>query len=146
MEYVQRIKQRLPPELYQEFLDILDMYKRPQPSEVSGPQAQFSMRIARLFQDAPDLLSEFQSFAPMLPNADMFSGEVGMIERDDRLVRGAKRKAADTPLLSSTAAVGGSQKKRKRPTEREKEREREREREREEREREREMRLSQNKV
>ena len=35
MEYVQRIKQRLPSELYLEFLDILERYKRPGADEVS---------------------------------------------------------------------------------------------------------------
>lgn len=34
MEYVTRIKQRLAPDQYQEFLDLLEMYKRPVTDEV----------------------------------------------------------------------------------------------------------------
>ena len=78
----------------------------------------------------------------MMPSADVFSsGEAGIADRDDRLARGAKRKAGDT-LIPPAGTVGAVPKKRKRPVDREKERERERDRE----EGERELRLAQNKV
>ncbi|KAH8116132.1 hypothetical protein DFH11DRAFT_1263530 [Phellopilus nigrolimitatus] len=61
MEYVTKIKQHFAgrADLYQEFIDILGLYKR---SPVD--QDQLAARTARLFRDAPDLFSGLQHFMP----------------------------------------------------------------------------------
>jgi len=61
MAYVTKIKQRFGDRthLYQEFLDILGLCK-----SFPVDETQVASRLATLFQDSPDLLSDFQVFMP----------------------------------------------------------------------------------
>ncbi|KAH8116164.1 hypothetical protein DFH11DRAFT_1832383 [Phellopilus nigrolimitatus] len=110
MEYVTKIKQRFAghADLYQEFIDILGLYKR---SPVD--QDQLATRIAKLFRDAPDLLSGLQHFMPR----DM----LGALD-------GPKRAADAGPASVGTSIA---QKRKRKVPDREKEKEKEREKDRE---------------
>lgn len=137
MEYVTRIKQRFADnaELYLEFLDILSMYKRYPVDEV-----RLASRIAKLFHNAPDLLSDFQEFMPrgILPADEMLAS---LSSEKEKSLKQMKKKAGENGPSPGPSTVPkrkrkGTEKEREREREmREREREKEREREREERER-----------
>ncbi|ESK96321.1 histone deacetylase sin3 component [Moniliophthora roreri MCA 2997] len=57
--YIQKVQQRCNPEAYKQFLDILSRYHRTPETITEG---EVSSQIARLFEDAPDLLAEFRVF------------------------------------------------------------------------------------
>ncbi|KAL5498737.1 hypothetical protein ACEPAH_2092 [Sanghuangporus vaninii] len=118
MEYVTKIKQRFVgrDDLYHEFIDILNSYKRP-----PVDQDQLARRISDLFQDAPDLLSGLQHFVPR----EMFNALDSSIsaEKDVKTGKLGKKGAIDSASTSVTA-TGGQKRKRKAPA-REKDRERE---------------------
>ncbi|KAG6889641.1 hypothetical protein C0995_015756 [Termitomyces sp. Mi166 len=61
VQYLQKIKQRCNPETYRQFLDILSHYPL-NPNSID--KEEISRQIARLFKDAPDLISDFRIFVP----------------------------------------------------------------------------------
>ncbi|EJD05455.1 uncharacterized protein FOMMEDRAFT_118525 [Fomitiporia mediterranea MF3/22] len=120
MEYVTKIKQRFAgrEELYQEFIDILNSYKR---SPVD--QDQLAQRIADLFQNSPDLLSGLQNFVPR----EMFNALDAMsVEKDVKTAKQVKKAPGDSSSLASTAP--STQKRKRKVPVRDKEKEKERER------------------
>lgn len=84
-------------------------------------QAQLATRIAKLFQNAPDLLSDFQVFMPqgILPNPEV----LGAIEREDKGEK-STRKKADGPSGAAASSSGATKRKRK-PVDKEKDKPRE---------------------
>ncbi|THH08411.1 hypothetical protein EW145_g2724 [Phellinidium pouzarii] len=122
MEYVTKIKQRFAghADLYQEFLEILNLYKNAPVDE-----ARLAARIAKLFQNSPDLLSGLQHFVPW----EMFSAldSSALAEKEGLGAKQGKKKVTDT--ASVPGAVSGPQKRKRKALDREKEKERERDRE-----------------
>ncbi|KLO14002.1 hypothetical protein SCHPADRAFT_851670 [Schizopora paradoxa] len=124
IEYVTKIKQRFADhtDLYQEFLDILSLYKR---SPID--QAHLTDRIAKLFKNAPDLLPDFQVFMPggVLPNAEVL-GALDESTVAEKLMRPGKYPSKRASKGGDTASVAGSSgapKRKRRPVGGEKEKE-----------------------
>ncbi len=147
MEYVTKIKQRFADhtDQYQEFLDILSLYKRSPVDEVSGThlrfhqvltkdlQIQLTNRIAKLFQNSPDLLSDFQVFMPrgVIPNADVL-GALDESSAANKLLKTSKSPSKRTIKGADTASAAGSSgapKRKRRPVAGEREGEKEQEKE-----------------